>query len=124
MLTITVKKSDNFKCVVCYEVATKPHRCAQCNNFVCGPCESRLADKCPICRSHHQMAESPGLKRSIASLRIMCDRECGQKLTYGQVEDHSHSPLCPNKEFTCIDCKGTFKNKEMISHMTAHMKGK
>ena len=44
----TLSKED-FECVVCLEIANKPHTCNKCSCLVCGGCIKKCK-VCPGCR--------------------------------------------------------------------------
>jgi hypothetical protein len=58
----------------------------------------------------------------ISECKVACPRDCGKTIKIGAIDDHSHSPLCDNKEFLCSQCSKPIKNSEMLDHMTMHLK--
>ena len=94
-------ETNSFKCCLCTEIAYKPIACEQCGSFVCTPCEAKISQRCPMCRSTNKMAPDPELKKIISAISIMCKRDCGAEMKIGYLMDNSHSPLCPNMKFKC-----------------------
>ena len=45
----TTEKIEQFKCVICFEVANGPFSCHTCTSLVCVKCLPQI-DRCPLCR--------------------------------------------------------------------------
>merc|ERR1711907_317165 len=115
--------SSELKCTVCWEPPMNPYSCKICANLVCKDCVTQLTDqKCPICRAVNQLEPDKNAKSLVGKVRIPCRLLCGDNVPVNSLEDHSHSPFCPNKLIRCNECDQLVRNKHLIAHMTEHTK--
>lgn len=105
---------ENFRCVVCYELADNSVECLLCGNVFCKGCVFNI--KCPLCRNSSTYKDSFFARRIIDSLPVSCEA-CKTTTTRGGLLDHQRQ--CDERIFHCKIslCSFQGKKKEFEEHL-------
>jgi hypothetical protein len=107
---------ENFRCVVCFELAQDSVECLLCGNIFCKMCVNNI--KCPLCRNHSTYKDSTFARKIINNLPISCSG-CKSMTTQGTLEKHLLE--CSERVFKCKapNCDFSGKKEEFYEHISS-----
>ena len=68
-------------CIVCFEKATDPYVCKECDNILCGNCKRGLPnkDECPACRGMKTLTSVTDIEAQNAKAKELLKRKTNAK---------------------------------------------
>jgi len=118
-LIISKHFMEQFNCVICLDVLSKPVESNCCQVLCCTEC-ARNCNLCPICRKATSWRCNLPIQRVISNMPATCEVEgCKYGTTYGELKNHQANcefvkVKCPNP-----GCQSIIQRKEMTNHKSS-----